>query len=89
MQRDSGRWHVHANITKDYIHQLNAESKDMKRSPVTGRVTYYWRQVRRDNHLFDCEAMQILMALVGGVLEEEASTSTQGQLHLTPSTVAE
>jgi len=50
---------------------------------VTGRITYYWKQVRRDNHLFDCEAMQVVMALVGGVLEEEASA--QGQLHLTPS----
>jgi hypothetical protein len=75
--RDSGRWHVHPGITKDYIHQLNAESKEMKRSPVTGRVTFYWKQVRKDNHLFDCEAMQIVMALVGGVLEEEAAASVQ------------
>jgi hypothetical protein len=84
VQRDSGRWHVHANITKDYIHQLNSESKEMKRSPITGRVTYYWKQVRRDNHLFDCEAMQIVMALAGGVLEEEAVAATQTQLNLTP-----
>lgn len=89
VQRDSGRWHVHANISKDYIHQLNAETKDMKRSPITGRVTYYWKQVRRDNHLFDCEAMQIVMALVGGVLEEEATAATQTQLALTAEPVKE
>lgn len=75
--RDSGRWHVHPGISKDYIHQINAESKESKRSPITGRITYYWKQVRRDNHLFDCEAMQVVMALIGGVLEEEGVAQAQ------------
>ena len=69
--RDGGRWHVNSNVSKEYIHQINAESKEMKRSPATGRVTYYWKRVRKSNHMFDCEAMQVVMALVGGVLQDD------------------
>jgi len=85
--RAGGRWHVNANVSKAYIHQLNAEQKESKRSAVTGRITYYWKRVRKDNHMFDCEAMQVALALVGGVLEDDTGAPevpVQATLDLTP-----
>jgi hypothetical protein len=73
------RWHVHSNITKDYIHQINSEIKTTKVSPQTGKIKYYWRQMRKANHLFDCEAMQIVMALVGGILEDDSGKAATAQ----------
>jgi len=82
---DPERWHVHSNITKDYVHQMNSEIKTTKVGR-TGRVTFYWRQVRKANHLFDCEAMQIVMVLAGRILEDDAdrAASAQGVLAIEP-----
>ena len=81
---DPARWHVHANITKDYVHQMNSEIKTSKVSQKTGRLTFFYRQVRKANHLRDCEAMQIVMALKNGILEDEAgrTANTQAALSL-------
>jgi hypothetical protein len=76
---DPPRWHVHSNISKEYVHQINSERRSIKESRQTGRKTYYWKQIRKANHLFDCESMQIVMALVGGVLEDAAGTLASAQ----------
>jgi phage terminase large subunit GpA-like protein len=48
-----GAWHVFKNVDDDYCHQLVSEAR--LKQP-TGRVE--WVQRSRDNHFFDCEAMQ-------------------------------
>ncbi|UPT91111.1 phage terminase large subunit family protein [Bradyrhizobium barranii subsp. apii] len=48
-----GGWHVFKGIDDDYCHQLVSEAR--LKQP-TGRVE--WVQRSRDNHFFDCEAMQ-------------------------------
>ncbi|WP_441267939.1 terminase gpA endonuclease subunit [Bradyrhizobium sp. 215_C5_N1_1] len=48
-----GGWHVFKNVDDDYCHQLVSEAR--LKQP-TGRVE--WVQRSRDNHFFDCEAMQ-------------------------------
>jgi phage terminase large subunit GpA-like protein len=48
-----GGWHVFNGIDDDYCHQLVSEAR--LKQP-TGRVE--WVQRSRDNHFFDCEAMQ-------------------------------
>lgn len=79
---DPPRWHVHSNITKAYIHHMNAESKQSKISPKTGRLTWFYKQVRKDNHLRDCECMQLVMALKNGILEDEAGRQANSQIAL-------
>jgi len=69
---DPARWHVPNTISKDYIHQLNSERREVKVNRITGRMTYYWKRVRRDNHLFDCESMQLVMGQSGGVIQDDA-----------------
>jgi len=84
--KESGRWNVHPGVSKEYIHQINSEIKSVKVSPQTGRSTYFWKQVRRDNHLWDCEAENVVMALAGGVLEDDSAVASeaQGALRLGP-----
>jgi len=76
------RWHVHGDIRQEYMRHLNAEIKTTKVSPKSGRVTYYWKQVRRDNHALDCESMQYAMGLIGGVIEDDADRQANSQAAL-------
>ena len=48
-----GGWHVFNGVDDDYCHQIVSEAR--LKQP-TGRVE--WVQRSRDNHFFDCEAMQ-------------------------------
>lgn len=48
-----GGWHVFNGVDDDYCHQLVSEARLKK---PTGAVE--WVQRSRDNHFFDCEAMQ-------------------------------
>ena len=48
-----GGWHVFRGVDDDYCHQIVSEAR--LKLP-TGRVE--WVQRSRDNHFFDCEAMQ-------------------------------
>lgn len=73
------KFHVPSTVTNDYIRQLNAEIKTSRIAPLTGRLVHFWKQVRKDNHLRDCELMNIAMALAGGILEDEAMKEADSQ----------
>ena len=80
------RWHVYGGVPVEYVRHMNSEIKSTKVSPKTGRVTYYWRRVRRDNHLFDVEAENIALGLACGVVQDDATiaSNTQAALALAP-----
>ncbi|MEA3207880.1 MAG: hypothetical protein QOE70_937 [Chthoniobacter sp.] len=75
-------FHVHSDVPIEYQRHLNAEIKTTKKSFQTGRITYYWRQLRRDNHLLDAECMNLLRALQLGFvpMPDEQPTATQRSL---------
>ncbi|MEI6716073.1 MAG: terminase gpA endonuclease subunit [Verrucomicrobiota bacterium] len=73
------KWHVHSRVDNDYIRQINAEVKMTRINPMTGKPTYYWKQLRRDNHLGDCERLQVVMALAGGILEDDSMKDANSQ----------
>ena len=55
-----GNWHVYRGIERGYERELFAEVQAEK--IVKGRREIYWKQVRTDNHQFDCETYQLAMA---------------------------
>lgn len=61
-------FHVHSDIPPEYQRHLNAEIKTTKKSFMTGRVSYFWKQLRKDNHLLDAECMNLLRALRLGLV---------------------
>ncbi len=53
---------------EDYADQLNSEIKKQVRGKG-GRLRWIWQQIRLDNHGRDCEAMQLVAALISGLID--------------------
>lgn len=49
--------------SKDYARQMHAERKEQQVNRQTGAERWIWVQRRRDNHAWDCECMQVVLAL--------------------------
>lgn len=60
-------WHLPRNVGADYISQMTAERLAEKKNP-RGAVELVWTQCRRDNHLGDCEIMQLVAASLTSTL---------------------
>ncbi len=71
----SGRmqaFEIAGDVDKHYSTQMLSEVKRDVRSKTTGQVSRRYVQInRRPNHLWDCEAMQVTMALFKGLLKPE------------------
>lgn len=66
-------WTVAADASEEYKAHLDAHRKVMRRSPLTGRETYIWKQIgRRPNHMLDCELMILAMAEYGNIVKPSA-----------------
>jgi phage terminase large subunit GpA-like protein len=62
MSGQGAKWEVPEDIFPEYHKHLGAEIKKEIKDKTTGRIKYKWVRIRRDNHLFDCEAMQVVAA---------------------------
>jgi phage terminase large subunit GpA-like protein len=60
----SAAWEIPDDIGAEYIKQVDAEVKREVTNAKTKQVEYRWTRIRRDNHAFDVEAMQIVAALM-------------------------
>jgi hypothetical protein len=57
-------WEIPDDIGKDYLSQIDAEVKREVTNSKTKQIEYRWVRTRRHNHAFDCEAMQIVAAMM-------------------------
>jgi phage terminase large subunit GpA-like protein len=63
-------WTVAADASEEYKAHLDAHRKVVKRSPLTGRENYIWKQVgRRPDHMLDCELMILALAEYGNIIK--------------------
>ena len=62
------RWETPDDSSGDYIHQIASEVKRDVVSKTTKAISSRWVRVRKDNHLWDCEAMQTVFAIFNGFL---------------------
>jgi phage terminase large subunit GpA-like protein len=63
-------WTVAADASEEYKAHLDAHRKVVKRSPLTGRESYLWKQIgRRPNHMLDCELMILALAEYGNIIK--------------------
>lgn len=67
LRGDASGWFVYRGIERDYCLQITAEERTPKG----------WIKRRRDNHMTDCEAMQILAALAYGYLAKWEAPGAQ------------
>ena len=47
---------------------MNAEVKRPKYNPLTGRTKLIWHRLKKDNHLRDCECMNLVGAMLSGCM---------------------
>jgi phage terminase large subunit GpA-like protein len=64
----AGEWTIPRRVEALYLKQITAERRAEK-IDTRGRVSYFWKQVRRDNHLGDCELMIIVAAVITKTLQ--------------------
>ena len=67
-----GEWSIAKNTGQEYIQQMMSEIREEK-AGARGEVRHEWRQIRRDNHLRDCE----LMILVASVATRKLGYDTE------------
>jgi hypothetical protein len=65
-----GSWTIARNTPAEYIKQVTAEIRHEKIG-AKGEVTHQWKQIRRDNHMFDCELMILVASLATRALGYE------------------
>jgi phage terminase large subunit GpA-like protein len=58
-----GEWTIPARVGRDYLAQITAERR-VAITDTKNRTRYEWRQVRRANHLLDCELMIMVAAVI-------------------------
>jgi phage terminase large subunit GpA-like protein len=57
-------WSLPDDVSAEYLKQIDSERKEEVINGKTKQVEYRWVKRRRDNHAWDCEAMQIVAALM-------------------------
>jgi len=75
---EAGAWFLPANIHGNYFQQLTAETL-INRVDTLNRVTSHWKEIRRENHLLDCEVIQLLASMTFG---EDALIGEKPQLNV-------
>ena len=68
-----------ANLSDTYRRQINAEAKMERRNKQTGQIKWEWVRLYRQNHLWDCETMQVVAAAMAGLVwtQEDETGSVQ------------
>ena len=69
-------WDVPGDVGEVYSKHLNNEVKLSRVNKTTGQVEYYWKRLG-DQHLRDCEAMQVVAAAMAQVLYEQRDEETK------------
>lgn len=60
----SGRVKVPCDVSKDYIKQMQAESKQESIDKRTGRVSLKWIASGNNSHMWDCSIMAVIFAMM-------------------------
>lgn len=61
-------WETPDDVSTDYVHQIASEVKKEVVNKVTKGIGQRWVRIRKDNHLWDCEAMATVVALIKGLV---------------------
>lgn len=74
----SHAWETPADAGEDYLRQLRGEVKRERVSKATGRSEWRWHKVG-PNHIWDCEAMQVAVALALQILPSPVDDTQTGE----------
>jgi len=63
-----GKWEIPDDAPEEWHNHMNAEVKRPKYNPLTGRTKLIWHRLKKDNHLRDCECMNLVGAMLSGCM---------------------
>jgi phage terminase large subunit GpA-like protein len=69
----SAPWDIPEGASQEYLDQITAESREQIVS-AKGVVSYEWVRLRKDNHAFDLECMNLICAMVTKITEMPKDT---------------
>ena len=69
--RKSGSFLIPDNAPSAYAEHMASEIKKEIRNPMTGRTRMVWKQVKKHNHLRDAELMNIVGAILHGLMDAD------------------
>jgi phage terminase large subunit GpA-like protein len=64
---DGVAWEIPADVPRDWLTQIDTEVLK-ERPDKDGKPETRWVRIQRDNHAWDCEAMQVVAAMIVGIL---------------------
>jgi hypothetical protein len=64
---DGVAWEIPADVPRDWLNQIDTEVLK-ERPDKDGKPETRWVRIQRDNHAWDCEAMQVVAAMIVGIL---------------------
>ena len=71
-------WEIPDDVSEDYIRQIDAEQKIPTTNSKTGETRDIWVRIRkRDNHLWDCECMQVAAAMMMRIMGDTESAAKE------------
>lgn len=71
-------WEIPDDVSDDYIRQIDAEQKIPTTNAKTGETRDIWVRIRkRDNHLWDCECMQVAVAMMMRIMGDTESAAKE------------
>ncbi|MEI8289562.1 MAG: terminase gpA endonuclease subunit [Verrucomicrobiota bacterium] len=59
----AGEWTIPKDTPREYMKQITAERRE-EVTDIHGRVKFVWKRKLRDNHLWDCELMIMVAAVI-------------------------
>lgn len=68
-------WEVEADVSEIYIDGMDSERKVSEFSKRYGKNKYIWKAFKKNNHPWDCECMQIVLAMRAGVIPDDMDFS--------------
>lgn len=67
-------WQIPRDVSDAYLHQLKSKVRGEK-TDGRGEVTHPWRNLHPDDHLLDCEKMNLLSAVIMGLLRNKKTSA--------------
>jgi len=63
-------WEIPSDVSEQYVHQMKSKIR-CEKTDGRGQVTHPWRNAHPDDHLLDCEKMNLLVAVIKGLLKNQ------------------
>lgn len=72
-------WQIPDDAPEEWHKHMNSEVKKPKYNPISGRTRLVWHRVHKDNHLRDCECMNLVGAMLSGCMPSPNDDSPEMQ----------